>query len=87
LEAAIDEPPRKFTIKFCVEDMERQYKALTGNELGSETSDGQMGICRKCIESLEENGGPRKRKMQQRNGKTLLISFHMSHATLFARNL
>lgn len=38
--------------------MERQYKALTGNELGSETSDGQMGISsvENALKALKKTG-------------------------------
>uniref|UniRef100_A0A0A8Z872 Uncharacterized protein n=1 Tax=Arundo donax TaxID=35708 RepID=A0A0A8Z872_ARUDO len=43
LEAAADEPPRKFTIELCEEDMDRLYKILTGKEIGSETSDKEKG--------------------------------------------
>lgn len=46
LEASVDKPPRKFTIEFCVEDMERLYKTHTGKELGSETSKKDKGRSR-----------------------------------------
>ncbi|KAL6870635.1 hypothetical protein ACP4OV_014483 [Aristida adscensionis] len=46
LEAAADEPQRKFTINLCVEDMEERYIDLTGNELGCETSNSKKGAHR-----------------------------------------
>ncbi|PUZ62833.1 hypothetical protein GQ55_3G018400 [Panicum hallii var. hallii] len=84
LEAAIDEPPRKFTIKFCVEDMERQYKALTGNELGSETSDGQMGISRveNALKALKKTGVLGKGKCSKEMVPVAFRIFHHSKNTL-----
>lgn len=84
MEAAGDEPSRKFTIELCVDDMERLYKIFSGEELGCEISNKNKGRSRVeyALMILKEQGVlGRGRKSAEKVGSTRVL-FIMFHALL-----
>lgn len=87
-DAVADDPPRKFTVVLCVEDMEGQYKILTGKHLGSELSEKEKGKLRveTAFTILMDTGILGKGKSSEEKVRQTLVHFTVLHARLSASN-